>query len=312
MRVVIENYNSKKNCYQDYKLLYKDLTIQGLIELLEKIPKTDPKVNNIVVATKEFVIQKNNENNYLIKPNETTRSHHELPLNLKDLDKLYNDKKFRKRYFKIGQSGDTHGDAVFGEIMYMIVFCTLPFFNFMTLLINISDFINHINLILILLVLSFSSILYFIIETIQNIKEPIVGMKYSIEFIDEIKSVNMTGIIVMISQLFYPIIFHMYDMYLFILFDNQELNYILLLSYFFYIPFLLRDIFKIRFTFKKKKHILNDLSEIVNRSNYKLKDYYLKIYFHLEQKRIVKFGILPSLVTIILTILSIFPFIPKF
>ena len=77
MKVRIKNYDSKRNEYKKFKNVYRDLTLDELINLLKKIPAYDSDKNDdiIYIATKEFVFEKRLNEGYIVSPNDSMRAY---------------------------------------------------------------------------------------------------------------------------------------------------------------------------------------------------------------------------------------------
>ena len=114
----------------------------------------------------------------------------------------------------------------------------------------------------------------------------------------------------MVSQLVYPMIFQVYNVELF-RFEDIDYEFIVIITYVFYVVLGCRDLNKVVEVYQIRKKMLKELTEIIVKGPYKQRNYYLKIYLHIKDKRLVKFGIIPTLVTVTLTILTLFPFIPQ-
>lgn len=319
MKIRIDHYNLTKNKYEEYHQELADMTLDELIELLHKIPQKDDFPNNPVnIITEDFIFLKTTEENIRIVPNitgfmfipqlgdpfeeEKIFSHKPVKYNINNND--------LRSFISKGADYKTSRGSIYRNLFLNGFF---PCINIILIIITILIINLNIGIIISFSVLFSLSLFNLAYITKQTYKKPVLfrKLKYEILILDKLKPIDISHTVLSLSQCFYFIIFIIFSFYL----DNPLYQNILwsimILSSVFLFRRVISGYVLIKLLYLRAK-LAKDLIQESILSNYyddkvKEKNFYLSLYILVKSEKLIKFGLLSKLITIITFAFTLIP-----
>ena len=128
---------------------------------------------------------------------------------------------------------------------------------------------------------------------VQDIKKPAYKIEPTIPYLDEIEENDFALVLVLFSQLIYPLIFSSYS----IIYVETLPNTFIVIAFFCYGIYSLRFISSTYNNHKLKENILKDLiTKIRDETLGYNRNFYLNIYLDIKNGSILKAGIIPKII----------------
>lgn len=323
MKILIDNYNLSKYEYREYHQEITDLTLDDLIDLLNKIPQENEYPNNPVkIITDDFIFLKTTDDQVRVVFNIT---------GLRDFPKLGDPFEEEKRFghnpieYKIkekelrtfilkGADIKTTRRSLYRNF---ILNAFLPITNIILIIMLIIIGINrtkvNIGILIsfsILLFLSFFTLSYEIriayMKPIQFRK-----LKYEIPILDKLKPIDISHFLLSYSQCFYFIVFNAYSSSLHIFGTHLIIFLMIGLNTGLAIPRVLYGstlTIALYLRAKLAKQIVEQrILEKYHSEEITEKNYYLNLYSLMKSEKLIRIGVLSKLMTGITFIFTLIP-----
>ena len=321
MKVLIDHYSLTANEYEEYHQELADMNLDKLIELLHRIPQKDEFPNNPVnIITKDFIFLKTTDECIRIVPNITgLRLIPQLGDPFKE-EKLHGHKLVE---YNINNSdlksfilkGTDYKTSKRSGYRNLFLNGFLPCMNIILIIIIISIINLNIGILIsfgVLLFLSVFNLIYIIRYTYMK---PVQfrKLKYEILILDKLKPIDISYIVLSFSQCFYFIIFIIFSFYLDDSLYQNILWGILILSSGFLFHRVVWGCFLIISLYLRARLAKELVQERILSKYYngkiKEKNQYLSLYILVKSEKLIKFGLLTKLITIITFVFTLIPIV---
>lgn len=319
MKIRIDHYNLKKHKYEKYHQELVDFTLDELIELFRELTKKDDFPDNPVnVITRDFVFLKKTDDIIRIVPNITGFSFipqmgdpfmEEKIFGHKSVEYDINDTALRSYILK-GIAYKTSERSIIRNLLLTGFF---PLINIVLIVYTFSIFNLNLGINICFGVLLFLSI-FNLVSIIRNtFKKPFQfkKLKYELLILEKLKPIDISQLILSVSQCFYLIIFTVFSFYI----NNPLYRDIIWITLVLSFGFLLRNVslgfYLIKALYLRariaKELIQNRILSNYYNDNINEKSHYLSLYNLMESKRLIKLGLLTKLITIITFSFTLIP-----
>lgn len=311
MKIRIDHYSLKKKKYEEYHQELVDLTLDELIELFRGLPKKDDFPDNPVnVITKDYVFLKKTDDIIRIVPNITGFSFFPQLGDPFIEEKIFGHKSVEYNINDIKLRSFISKEAIFktsmrSTIRNLLLTGFFPLINMALIIYTILIFNLNFGIIICFVVLLILSIFNLVSIIQSRFKKPFQfkKLKYELLILEKLKPIDISQLVLSLSQCFYLIIFIVFSFYL----GNQLYRNIISIVFVLSFAFLLRNVMAgyvlIKILYLRARVAKELLQEIILRNYYddivKEKSHYINLYNLVKSERLIKFGLITKLITII-------------